>query len=66
MIKIKSDINLKDTITCGQIFRYIEEIDDSYTIILSDRVVNLKKENDFLLVKSNIIFMAYWSLVFGL
>lgn len=55
MIKIENvDINLKDTITCGQIFRYIEEIDNSYTIILSDRVVNIKEDNDSLLVKSNI------------
>lgn len=55
MIKIENvDINLKDTITCGQIFRYIEEIDNSYTILLSDRVVNIKEDNDSLLVKSNI------------
>ncbi len=54
MIEIKNtDINLKDTITCGQIFRYYNEDDNSYTIILSDRVVNIKKENDSLIVKSN-------------
>ena len=55
MITIKNtDINLKDTITCGQIFRYEENNDNSYTIILSDRVVNLKKENNNLIVISNI------------
>ncbi len=55
MIKISNtDINLKDTITCGQIFRYIEENDNSYTIILSDRVVNIKEDNNCLLVKSNV------------
>ena len=54
MIVIKNtDINLKDTITCGQIFRYEIEKDNSYTVILSDRVVNLKKENNNLLVTSN-------------
>lgn len=54
MIVIKNtDINLKDTITCGQIFRYIEEKDNSYTVILPDRVVNLKKENNNLIVLSN-------------
>ena len=54
MITIKNtDINLKDTITCGQIFRYDEELDNSYTIILKDRVVNIKKENDNLIVLSN-------------
>ena len=54
MITIRNtDINLKDTITCGQIFRYDEEVDNSYTIILSDRVVNIKKEENNLLVASN-------------
>lgn len=54
MIVIKNtDINLKDTITCGQIFRYFEENDDSYTVILSDRVVNIKKDKNKLIIKSN-------------
>jgi len=54
MIKIKN-INLKldDTITCGQIFRYTKEIDNSYTVILSDRVVNLKMDECDLIIKSN-------------
>lgn len=53
-MKIKVDnFNLKDTVTCGQIFRFIEEDDDSYTIVLSDRVVNLKLENENLIVDSN-------------
>ena len=44
-MKLKvNNFNLKDTITCGQIFRFNEEDDNSYTVILSDRVVNLKKE----------------------
>ena len=35
MIKIKvNNFNLKDTVTCGQIFRFIEE-NDSFIIILS-------------------------------
>lgn len=54
MITIKNtDINLDDTITCGQIFRYEKEDDNSYTVILSDRVVNLKKDNNDLLVESS-------------
>ena len=53
MIKLENvNLNLKDTITCGQIFRFKEEF-DSYTVILSDRVVNLKMDNDTLIVKSN-------------
>lgn len=54
MLKINNvNIKLKDTITCGQIFRFIEEDDGSYTIVLSDRVVNLKQDKDDLIVKSN-------------
>ena len=33
MIKLQNiDINLKDTITCGQCFRFIEENNGSFTI----------------------------------
>lgn len=46
-------IDLDNTITCGQIFRYIKEIDNSYTVILSDRVVNIKYSNNTLYVNSN-------------
>lgn len=53
MIKIKvNNFNLKDTVTCGQIFRFIEE-NDSFIIILKDRVVKLKQENDNLYITSN-------------
>lgn len=54
MVIIKdANINLKDTITCGQIFRYIEEDDNSYTVILSDRVVNIYQDKNDLVIKSN-------------
>ena len=54
MLIIKdTNINLDDTITCGQIFRFEKENDNSYTVILSDRVVNLKKENNDLIINSN-------------
>lgn len=54
MLRIKDiSIDLDGTVTCGQIFRYEKEIDNSYTIILSDRVINIKKENNDLIVKSN-------------
>ena len=43
MIIIKdTDINLNDTITCGQCFRFSKNNDDSFTMILSDRVINIK------------------------
>ena len=55
MIKIilNNYTDLDNTITCGQIFRYIKEIDDSYTVILSDRVVNIKQEDNTLIIDSN-------------
>jgi N-glycosylase/DNA lyase len=51
-LKVKN-FNLKDTITCGQIFRYEEELDNSYTVILSDRVINIKQDNDIITFNSN-------------
>ncbi|MBR2997524.1 MAG: hypothetical protein IKF37_00415 [Bacilli bacterium] len=53
-MKLKiNNFNLKDTITCGQIFRYEEESDNSYTVILSDRVINIKQDNDYIYFTSN-------------
>ena len=53
-MKIKvNNFNLKDTVTCGQIFRFEEEKDNSYTIILSDRVINIKLVGNELVVKSS-------------
>ena len=55
MIKIDriNHLNLENTITCGQIFRFQQEDDDSFTIVLSDRVVNIKYINNTLYVDSN-------------
>ncbi len=45
MLRIKDIcIDLDGTVTCGQIFRYEKEADNSYTIILSDRQINIKKD----------------------
>lgn len=53
-MKIKvDDINLYDTLFSGQCFRMALESDGSYTIILSDRVVNIKEEKGYLIVDSN-------------
>ena len=49
----KNGLNLKDTITSGQMFRYFEEDDNSFTIILEDRVVNVREDGDYLIVNSN-------------
>lgn len=48
----KNDINLKDTITCGQIFRY-EKLDNSYIIILEDRVVELSEDDTYIYINSS-------------
>lgn len=48
-----TNFNLDDTVTCGQIFRYEKEDDNSYTIILSDRVINVKYIKDTLYIDSN-------------
>lgn len=54
MIKINvNNFNLKDTVTCGQIFRFHQEEDDSYTIVIHDRVINVKQDNEILIVKSD-------------
>ena len=53
-MKLKvNNFNLKDTVTCGQIFRYKEELDNSYTVILTDRVINIKQDNDYIYFTSN-------------
>ena len=53
MIIKNVDINLKDTITCGQIFRYEINEDNSYTVIYKDRVINLKQDKNDLIINSN-------------
>lgn len=49
----KNDIDLDSTLMSGQAFRITKEQDNSYTCILTDRVVNIKEDNDFLIVNSN-------------
>lgn len=52
-MKIKSDINLYDTLMSGQAFRITLEEDNSFTVILSDRVINIKKEGEYIVIDSN-------------
>lgn len=47
------NFNLEDTITCGQIFRFTKESDNSFTVILDDRVINVRYEDKILYVESN-------------
>ena len=52
-IKIKRPFKLNDTITCGQIFRFFKQEDESFDIILKDRVINVYMKDDCLYVSSN-------------
>lgn len=52
-IKIKRPFKLNDTITCGQIFRFFKQEDESFDIILKDRVINVYMKDDCLCVSSN-------------
>lgn len=45
-----SSFNLKDIFECGQCFRWNEENDGSYTGIIKNGIINVKKENE------NVIF----------
>ena len=48
---LKKDINLYDTITCGQIFRF--DVTDKYTLILNDRVVILMEDDNYIYIDSS-------------
>lgn len=52
-IKIEKKFKLIDTITCGQIFRFYKMNDNSYDIILNDRVINVYMKDNYLYVSSN-------------
>ena len=52
MLKIKNNFDLKSTITCGQIFRFIED-GNNYTIIVKDRVIYLKQDGDYIIIESS-------------
>lgn len=55
MIKIKLErpFKLDDTVTCGQIFRFYKQENDSYDIIIKDRVINVFSKDDILYASSN-------------
>ena len=53
VIKDIKNFDLENTITCGQIFRFIKEEDNSFTIVISDRVINVRYDGTNLYVDSN-------------
>ena len=36
VIDVENELDLENTLTCGQIFRYQQEIDNSFTVVISD------------------------------
>lgn len=53
-MKIKVDsIDIKSILLSGACFRVIEESDGSFTNILSDRVINIKQEDNYIIVNSS-------------
>ena len=50
MLKKQDSLELKDIFECGQCFRWNEENDGSYTGIIKNAIINVKKENE------NVIF----------
>ncbi len=56
MIKLENNyINLKDTLECGQTFRFFLLEDGSYDIIIKDRILNVKQEGNVLFISSNVL-----------
>ena len=53
-MKIKvENFDLEATITSGSCFRVTKEDDGSFTTILKDRVVNIKQDNNYLILNSS-------------
>lgn len=50
---IINNFNLNDTITSGQCFRWTKNEDNSFDVILKDRVINIKQIINKLIVNSN-------------
>ena len=46
IIKNQKSFELKDIFECGQCFRWNEQEDGSYTNIIKDGIINVKKENE--------------------
>lgn len=53
VIKDIKNFDLENTITCGQIFRFTKEENNSFTIVISDRVINLEYDGNNLYADSN-------------
>ncbi|MBE6149615.1 MAG: 8-oxoguanine DNA glycosylase [Firmicutes bacterium] len=52
-IDLEKPFNLDNTLTCGQIFRFYKQVDNSYDVILDDRIINVSVKDNRLYVTSN-------------
>lgn len=52
-VKLKKPFKLDDTVTCGQIFRFFKQEDNSYDIVIKDRVINVYMKDNCLIASSN-------------
>lgn len=50
-LKKQESFELKDIFECGQCFRWNKNEDESYTGVIKDAVINVKKENDEIIFK---------------
>lgn len=50
---VNKNFDLENTLTCGQIFRFYKQEDDSYDVILDDRVINVYQKDNYIYVLSN-------------
>ena len=55
IIESPNSFELKDIFDCGQCFRWNKENDDSYTGIWKNNVVNVKKENDTIILQELVV-----------
>lgn len=49
LLKNQNSFELKDIFECGQCFRWNEQDDGSYTGVIKDAIINVKKENENLI-----------------
>ena len=49
---LKKDINIFDSLECGQIFRFTYD-NSEYVIVIKDRVISLKEDGDYIIVEQH-------------
>ena len=49
ILKKQNSFELKDIFECGQCFRWNKQEDESYTGVIKDAIINVKKENDLII-----------------